>query len=85
MKLRLRLLPKNQNEQMSSIKRVQLDLPEKSLARLQELKTKTEATSYAEVIKNALRLYDVVIGEAEAGNSFMVREKSGQLKELVVF
>jgi len=70
---------------MSAIKRVQLDLPEKALARLQDLKVKTEASSYAEVIKNALRLYEAVIAEAEQGNSFLVRERSGATKEYVVF
>lgn len=70
---------------MSNVKRIQMDLPEKSLARLQELKSKTEASSYAEVIKNALRLYDAVIAESEAGNSFMVRTPAGEVKEYVVF
>lgn len=55
------------------------------MGRLQELKEKTEATSYAEVIKNALRLYEAVIEEAEAGNSFMVRDPSGAMKEYVIF
>lgn len=70
---------------MSNVKRVQFDLPEKSMERLQDLKEKTEASSYAEVMKNALRLYAAVVAEAEAGNSFMVREPSGVLKEYVIF
>lgn len=70
---------------MSTAKRVQFDLPEKSLMRLQELKAKTEATSYTEVVKNALRLYEALIAENEAGNSFLVKAPSGQLKEYVVF
>ncbi len=70
---------------ISTVKRVQLDLPEKSLARLQDLKAKTEASSYAEVIKNALRLYESVVSEAEAGSSFLVRSPSGQMKEYVIF
>ena len=70
---------------MSSTKRVQLDLPERSMARLQDLRTKTEATSYAEVVKNALRLYEAVIEEAEAGNQFLVREPGGATKEYKIF
>lgn len=66
-------------------KRVQLDLPERSLARLQALKAKTEASSYADVIKNALRLYEAVIAETEAGNSFMVKKPDGQTKEYLIF
>jgi hypothetical protein len=70
---------------MVETKRVQLDLPEKSMQRLQELKRKTEAGSYAEVIKNALRLYEAVIAEAEAGSTFQVRDANGQSKEYVLF
>ena len=68
-----------------SSKRLNLDLSEKTQSRLQTLKLKTEATSYAEVIKNALRLYEAVIAESEAGNAFMVREQSGKMKEYVIF
>ncbi len=67
------------------IKRVQLDLPERALTRLQDLKVKTEATSYAEVIKNALRLYEAVVAEAEIGNTFLVKDSAGNVKEYVVF
>jgi Arc/MetJ-type ribon-helix-helix transcriptional regulator len=70
---------------VNAVKRVQLDLPEKSLARLQDLKAKTEATSYAEVIKNALRLYESVIAESEAGNTFVVHMPGGATKEYVLF
>jgi hypothetical protein len=70
---------------MSTIKRVQLDLPEKSLARLQELRAKTEASSYAEVVKNALRLYEAVVEEAEVGNKFFVRSPDGHTTEYKIF
>jgi len=42
-------------------KRVQVDLPEKSYKRLVSLKEKTEAASYTEVVKNALKLYENMI------------------------
>lgn len=67
------------------MKRIQMDLPERSLARLQALKELTEAASYAEVMKNALRLYDALIKEAEQGNTFQVRTSSGEIKEYVLF
>jgi metal-responsive CopG/Arc/MetJ family transcriptional regulator len=70
---------------MTGVRRVQLDLPEKALQRLQDLKSRTEASSYAEVIKNALRLYEAIIEETEAGSSFLVRSADGQLKEYVIF
>lgn len=68
-----------------SVKRVQFDLPEQSMDRLQRLKLKTEAASYAEVMKNALRLYEAVVIEAEAGNIFFVRLPNGSSKEYLVF
>ena len=67
------------------MKRVQLDMSEQALARLQSLKGKTDATSYAEVIKSALRLYEAVILEAERGNTFLVRQPNGDMKEILVF
>jgi hypothetical protein len=61
-------LPKN---------RVQFDLAPRSMERLNVLKTKTEAASYAEVVKNALRLYEALIEETESGKQFFVRDDSG--------
>jgi hypothetical protein len=43
------------------------------MERLKALKDKTEAASYAEVIKNALRLYEALIGEAEAGQEVLIK------------
>jgi metal-responsive CopG/Arc/MetJ family transcriptional regulator len=57
--------------------RVQIELPEASFERLNRLKEKTEASSYAEVLKNALRLYEALVLEAEAGNEISIKEKSG--------
>lgn len=55
--------------------RVQLELPDRSMNRLMLLKEKTEASSYAEVIKNALRLYEDIIQQYDSGNDFIVRDK----------
>ena len=68
-----------------TLKRIQLDMPERAVERLQELKAKTEAISYAEVVRNALRLYEAVVAEAEAGSSFQVRSRDGSIREFVVF
>lgn len=53
--------------------RVQLELPDRSMQRLISLKDKTESASYAEVIKNALRLYEDIILQYDNGNEFVVR------------
>ncbi len=65
--------------------RVQLELPPPAMERLQSLKERTEAASYAEVIRNALRLYEAVIGEAEQGSEFAVRAKDGTVTPYRVF
>jgi len=57
--------------------RVQLELPDSSMERLKTLREKTEATSYAEVIKNSLRLYEALIKEAEGGNQVCIKSADG--------
>ena len=58
--------------------RVQLELPASSMERLKALRAKTEAASYAEVIRNALRLYEALIAEVEAGNQVFVKDAQGR-------
>jgi len=65
--------------------RVQFDLPPKSMERLNALKFKTEASSYAEVLKNALRLYEALIQETESGNEFLIRGPNGSLTPYRMF
>jgi hypothetical protein len=55
------------------------------MERLVELKDKTEAASYAEVVKNALRLYENLILKHEEGNRFLMRDPQGGLTEYEVF
>lgn len=43
-------------------KKVQLDLPKGAYDRLVALKLRTEAVSYAEVVKNALKAYEERLG-----------------------
>jgi hypothetical protein len=65
--------------------RVQFDLPPRSMERLNALKVKTEASSYAEVVKNALRLYEALIEEAESGKQFLVRDENGTVSPYRLF
>jgi len=57
----------------SAVRRVQMDMPAKSFERLERLRDTTEAASYAEVMRNALRLYEAMIHEVEAGHEILVR------------
>ena len=66
------------------LKRVQLDLPPRSFERLNALRAKTEASSYAEVIRNALQLYEALIQEVDEGNEVFVR-RAGSFSPLRIF
>jgi hypothetical protein len=65
--------------------RVQLDFAPRSMERLNALKAKTEAASYAEVVKNALRLYEALIEETEGGKQFLVRDENGVVSPFRLF
>lgn len=65
--------------------RVQFDFTPRALARLNVLKEKTEAASYAEVVKNALKLYDGLIEEVERGSEFMIKDKDGKIVPFRMF
>lgn len=66
-------------------KRIQLDLSPDAVARLNALKEKAEATSYAEVIKNALRLYEWAIEAGGETAKFVVNRSDGTTEIVRVF
>ncbi|MGF7001261.1 hypothetical protein P3T25_009654 [Paraburkholderia sp. GAS32] len=59
-------------------------MQQKSYDRLQLMKEKTEASSYAEVLKNALRLYEAIIDQYDAGRRLYLKDKDGTLVEYKV-
>jgi hypothetical protein len=79
--------PDKAQEKVGGVKknRVQLDFPPRAMARLNALKTKTEASSYAEVVKNALQLYEALIEEDESGKQFLTRDKNGVIAPFRLF
>lgn len=60
-------------------KRLNLLLPGTAMERLEFLKTDTEASSYVEVIKNALKLYEFVVSETRNGNDVAIKNSSGEM------
>ena len=62
---------------------MQLELPEISFNRLKILKDSTKSASYAEIIKNALRLYESPVTEEENGNKVVIQRKNGNDIELI--
>jgi hypothetical protein len=67
------------------MRRVQMDLAESSYERLMKLKEIVEASSYSEVMRDALRLYEFVLKNDAEGNKFLIEDKSGKLVELKIF
>ncbi len=66
-------------------RRVQMDLSDKSFERLTQLKEKLEASSYSEVMKDALRLLEYVVDKDESGARFLVEEQGGAPVEIKIF
>jgi hypothetical protein len=65
--------------------RVQLEMPPQAMERLQRLKERTEAASYAEVIRNALRLFEALIAEHEKGAEFALKQPTGDFVAYKLF
>ena len=65
--------------------RVQLEMPPQAMERLQKLKEKTEAASYAEVIRNALRVFEALIQEHDSGAEFSLKRPNGETVAYRIF
>lgn len=65
--------------------RVQLEMPPQAMDRLQRLKDKTEAASYAEVIRNALRVFEALVQEHEQGAEFQLKRPNGETVAYKIF
>ena len=65
--------------------RVQLEMPPQAMERLQKLKDRTEAASYAEVIRNALRLFEALVEEHDKGSDFFLKRPDGEVVQYKIF
>lgn len=72
-------------EPVRATTRVQLELPPQAMDRLQRLKDRTEAASYAEVIRNALRLFEALVDEHEKGAEFSLKRPNGETVAYKIF
>jgi Arc/MetJ-type ribon-helix-helix transcriptional regulator len=68
-----------------STTRVQLEMPPQAMERLTRLKEKTEAASYAEVIRNALRVFEALAEEHEKGAEFALKRADGETVAYKIF
>ena len=62
--------------------RVQLDLPDDSYKRLQNLKKETEAVSFAEVIRNAFIVYERLVDLEKKGVPVHYSESGGGVQTI---
>jgi predicted CopG family antitoxin len=64
-----------------------MDLSDGAFERLKKLKDRADATSYSEVMKDALRLYEFVLEKEQDGSRFFVQDKDTQapMAELKMF
>ena len=65
--------------------RVHLEMPPQAMERLQKLKDRTEAASYAEVIRNALRLFEALVEEHAKGSEFSLKRADGEIVQYKIF
>ena len=66
--------------------RVQFEMQPESIDRLKALRDRTEAASYAEVVRRALQLYEFVIEEADKGSELSIRsEEKGEIRYRPIF
>lgn len=59
--------------------RLNLVLPERSVERLEDLKSRTDASSVTEVIKNALMTYESLAEHLSEGVTFTGRRPDGEV------
>ena len=82
---RRRFHGENESENGRDTTRVQLEMPPQAMERLQKLKDRTEAASYAEVIRNAVRLYEALVDEHEKGAEFSLKRPDGEIVQYKIF
>ncbi len=68
---------------MSKKRRITLDVTEDFYERLEDLEERVKAPSKAEVIRDALQLYEYIADRQEAGWKFQAKTDSGETETLV--
>lgn len=76
---------KGRPQAFSEKERINLALSPRAFEQLEKIREKTEASSYTEVFRNAIKLYDALISEAELGNEILVKDKNGNVTAYKIF
>lgn len=71
--------PAGKSAKSETEQRLHIVFTPRMMERLEYLKESTEAASYAEVLRHAMRIYDALYQEVEDGHEILVRDpKSGE-------
>ena len=62
--------------------RIQFQFSPEAYTRLNDLRDRVEATSYAELVRNALRIYEWVLDQEKEGYSFALIKDDKLVKEI---
>ena len=62
--------------------RVQLELSKEAMTRLKNLKKCTDAVSYSEIVRTALKLYERMHMAEHRGETIMMQNRDGMLHKL---
>ncbi len=62
--------------------RFQVVLTQDSLDRLDVVKERVNAATRAEVLRNALRVYAMIVDEISNGNEVLIKEKNGDIAKI---
>ncbi len=67
---------------MSDPHRIQFQFSPEAYARLQALQKRVDASSYAELVRNALRIYEWILDQEDEGNSFALVKDDEVVKQI---
>jgi hypothetical protein len=70
---------------MGQIKRLELKLPPRSVERLENLVRETGAPTYAEVVRDAIQLYEWIVSQKSNGIEFGLRKPGGSFEPVHLF
>jgi hypothetical protein len=74
-----------QKPQGKNNRQVRIQFTEDSFRRLEKLKEMTEAEDIADIMMNALRLYEATFMEANAGSHFFIQRPGKEIEPLEIF
>jgi Arc/MetJ-type ribon-helix-helix transcriptional regulator len=66
------------------MKRITMEVPDSVRERLDRLKVMSEAASITEVVRRALRVYELLLEADLSGSSVLLEDSDGRVRQVVV-